>query len=693
MKRLTRLTRHLTVLGLLPLLALTAHASLPGATTHGSTLAVSSTVPQSALVAAPSRPTGGAPGFGRGLTFGAAEEGDDEFGDSRDRVKVTVKADRHRVLPGADVPIAVVFDIRPGWHIWTDDRPRVGELARYADFDGAIHASIRITSNSPLVRPHAGFLVWPEVHGATADVGDGEQLYAVFEGRAIAYLPLTIAADAAPGETSLSLEIDFQACDDSTCKNPATVVLPIALEILAPGTALEATVIDADFANFPVDLFGRIRSGEVAPSLIPFDVFGLQFAIDVASRPGFILLLLVAALGGFLLNFTPCVLPVIPLKIMGLSKTAGHPARCFALGASMSLGVILFWVALGAAVASFTGFKAINQLFQLPLFTIGVGLFIVVMAIGMCGLFVVNLPQWVYGFNPRHDTHVGSVGFGVMTAVLSTPCTAPLMGAAAAWAATQNASTTLSVFLAIGAGMALPYLVLSAFPKLVSRMPKTGPASDLIKQVMGGLLIAAGAYFIGAGMSGLLVDAPDPPSRFFWWVVATLATASGLWLAYRTIRISNSLVNRVTFGGLGLAIAALSLYVGVSQTGKGPINWVYYTPERFAQAKAAGQVVVMDFTAEWCLNCKALEAGVLFREHVAALMAPGTGVTPIKVDLTGNNEAGNDMLVRSGRRTIPLLIVFAPDGTEVFKSDSYTPGQVVEAIERARALGKARASR
>lgn len=683
------MTRHLTAFGSILLLALVWHSSLAGAA------ATSTAQVSSVLLGAvpPTRGSGNLGGLGRGLTFGEAAEEADEFRDSRDRVKVTAKPDRRRVLPGADVPVAVVFDIREGWHIWTDDRPMVGELAKFADFDGAIHTAIRVTSSSPQLQSNAGFLVWPEVHGAVSAVGGGDDLYAFFEGRAVAYLPITIAADAAPGEASLALEIEFQACDADSCKAPATVVLPLALEIVAPGTALEATASDADFGSFPVDLFGRIRGGAVAPSLIAFDVFGLQFAIDAASRTGFVLLLLVAALGGFLLNFTPCVLPVIPLKIMGLSKTAGHPARCFALGASLSLGVVLFWVALGAAVASFTGFKAINQLFQLPFFTIGVGLFIVVMAIGMCGVFVVNLPQWVYGFNPRHDTHVGSVGFGVMTAVLSTPCTAPLMGAAAAWAATQQASTTLAVFLAIGSGMALPYLVLSAFPKLVSRMPKTGPASDLIKQVMGGLLLAAGAYFIGAGMSGLLVEAPDPPSRFFWWVVAAIATASGLWLAYRTIRISSKLVNRATFGGIGLAIAALSLYVGVSQTSKGPIDWIYYTPERFAEAKAAGQVVVMDFTAEWCLSCKALESGVLAREHVASLMAPGTGVTPIKVDITGNNEPGNDMLIRSGRRTIPLLIVFAPDGTEVFKSDSYTPGQVVEAIEKALARGKARVSR
>src|SRR5690606_18971771 len=108
----------------------------------------------------------------------------------------------------------------------------------------------------------------------------------------------------------------------------------------------------------------------------------------------------------------------------------------------------------------------------------------------------------VYRFNPGHDSYVGAVGFGVMTAVLSTPCTAPFMGAAAAWSLTQDAVVTWSTFGAIGVGMAAPYLVLSAYPSLVKRMPRTGPASELIKQVMGLLMLAAGAYFIGTGVVG-----------------------------------------------------------------------------------------------------------------------------------------------------------------------------------------------
>jgi thiol:disulfide interchange protein DsbD len=253
-----------------------------------------------------------------------------------------------------------------------------------------------------------------------------------------------------------------------------------------------------------------------------------------------------------------------------------------------------------------------------------------------------------------------------------------------AWASLQEPATTLTTFAAIGAGMALPYQVLATFPGLVERMPRTGPASVVIKQVMGLLMLAAAAYFVGVGVSGLVVASPDPPTRAYWWFVAGFGTAAGAWLAYRSFRITRSWVRRAAFGGLGAAIAVVSAGIGLRLTNSGPIDWVYYTPQRLEEALDAGNVVVVEFTAEWCLNCHALEQGVLHRPELVEVLG-GPGVVPMKVDLTGNNAAGNEMLTRVvGRRTIPLLVVFAPDRTEVFKQDFYTASQVLNAVREAR---------
>jgi len=274
--------------------------------------------------------------------------------------------------------------------------------------------------------------------------------------------------------------------------------------------------------------------------------------------------------------------------------------------------------------------------------------------------------------------------------VLSTPCTAPFMGAAAAGAVTQRPGMAMAVFGAIGVGMALPYAVLAAMPKLVDRMPRTGPASELIKQVMGLLMLAAAAFFVGTGLSGWLNEPPGPPSRLYWWAVAAFIAAAGVWLVYRTVRITPRMGRRLGFGALGALIVASGVYVGVRFTERGPIDWVYYTPQRFERALHEEKTVLMEFTAEWCLNCKALEQTVLHNDRVVAALAD-ENVVPMKVDLTGNNALGNAMLREVDRVTIPLLVVFSPRGDEVFKSDAYTVGQVVEAIEKARGQGGARA--
>ncbi len=615
--------------------------------------------------------------FGLG---GGGKQAASVFNDSRDEVTTSVLLSKTEANPGADLIAAVILDIHPGWHAWPG--PGITEEG-LAEFDGAIRTEVSIsTSPDSPVQPHLGFATWPEIHGVEADLGDGPARYAVYEGRAAILVPVTVAADAAPGAYEFEVTVSFQSCDDQTCLAPARETLKASLTVVAAGTVPGGTDNEADtaFAGFDPAVFARIRGGEIVAEIVKFDVFGFEFSIDVAGGGGFLLLLLVAAFGGALLNFTPCVLPVIPLKIMGLSAAADNRARCLALGSSMSIGVVFFWMVLGGMIAGLKSFQSISELFQFPAFTITVGVVIVVMAVGMAGFFTIRLPSKVYAVQTSHDTLGGSFVFGIMTAILSTPCTAPLMGAAAAWATTQTPLTVLTVFASIGAGMAIPYLFLSAFPDLVKKMPRTGPASEVVKQVMGLLLLAAGFYFVGSGISGLTVVPGEPPSRVYWWFVALAAVSAGVWLLVRTFRLTKKAGPRVVFGGLGAFITAVSVWVGLVMTAKGPIDWVYYTPERFADAIAEDKVVVLDFTAEWCLNCKTLEATVLHTPKVVDAL-DRDDVVAMKIDLTGENPDGKAKLEEAARLTIPLLVVYGSKGSEVWKSDAYTPGQVLDAID------------
>jgi thiol:disulfide interchange protein len=603
--------------------------------------------------------------------------------DSSDKVRLWAQPDRAHVVAGGQLVVAVVFDHADKWHIHThapDVPPELGSASFY------IATQIKAAEEGGVLRPHLPFIQWPTPKPVQVAFVGKPVTYEVFAGKAVAYLPVTVADDALPGPATLTIHATYQACDDRQCLAPVfDQPVEIHVQVMtadALAAAAAAPVDPALFAGFDVSVWPLVQAGAVPPALVEFDLFGWAFALDIGGPIGLALLLIMAGLGGFLLNLTPCVLPVIPIKIMGLSQMAGSRSRCLALGAMLAAGIVAFWLSIGIAVATVSGFLATNQLFQYPLFGISVGLFIAVMAVGMCGLFSVRLPRVVYKVEPRHDTYFGSFVFGIMAAVLSTPCTAPFMGAAAAGAVAQRPSVSVLAFLAIGLGMAVPYLVLAASPKLVERMPRTGPASDLIKQVMGLLMLAAASYFFFSGLGGWLVKPPYSPPPMEWYAVGLFIVAAGGWLAYRTLRLRPSPGMRATFAAVGLLLILAGAHIGWHFTRPAPIAWVYYTPQEFAQAIDRGDRVLLEFTANWCINCRVMEQAVLHdRRVVEALRQPG--VVPMKVDLSGNNPIGNQKLRQLDRLTIPLLVVFAPDGREVFKGDYYTVEQVLGALQEA----------
>lgn len=568
--------------------------------------------------------------------------------------------------PGVKAVLAVVLEVNKGFHINADEQQilPVEDLKLFPTKVIVTEADKGLKIESPLY-PDAVPLKVPYLADKVMS----------FKGKTVVYLPVRLGKTMSAGtQAGLSLQVQYQPCSDEYCLLPERVDIETSLPVVASDTVVE---------KINQQLFVGYEPGIISdePEKIAFGLFGWTFSVDGSSLGGLIILLIIAAFGGMLLNFTPCVLPLIPIKIISLSYAAKNRRQCILLGLFMSLGVLVFWLVLGALIALVSGFSATNQLFQYPLFTITVGLVIAVMAGGMFDFFSLRLPEFVYMIHPEQDTLKGSFGLGILAAVLSTPCTAPFMGAAAAWAATQPPISTLAVFAAIGIGMAFPYFLLSSSPHLVSKMPKSGPASVLVKQVMGLLMLAAAAYFVGIGAEVLLSSPADPPGKLYWWPVMFLAFCAGSWTAWRTVRIAARKKTKYFFTGIGLLVMLLSGIGAVRLTRTGPIDWTYYTAERLEQAREERKTVVMVFTAEWCLNCKVLEKSILSKPKVIDLLGHEQ-VLPMKVDITGNNPEGKAKLKEVGSLTIPLLLVVDGDGNQVYKSDYYTANQLMKAVRK-----------
>ncbi len=666
--------------------------------------------------ASPPSPFGpGGAGPGAGLTA-------PQFFDSRDEVKASAKSPLARVPRGSEFPIAVIFDINRGWHIWTQAG---GTPEGVGVFDGAINTEIKVRGVEPAAAANTfdEFTQWPPPHVGPVS---GLASAATFDGRAIAYVPVSIAADAPLGSVTLTFALTFQACDATTCIAPVfDYEVPVTFEVVDDANLDVAATVraDKDFNTFESDVFERIG---VAPLDDEGDSATTQPQDEDPGEPatesgiflgwklpsfdgplGLLVLVLLSMVGGFILNLTPCVLPVIPIKVLTISQHAGTPGRSLALGLWMAAGVVAFWAGIGLPVAFVAGMTDPSRIFGIWWVTLGIGLVIALMGIGIMGLFTIQLPQAVYMVNPKADSPGGSFLFGVMTAVLGLPCFGFVAGALLAGAATLPAGTVMLIFTSLGVGMASPYLVLAAKPSLVERIPRTGPASELVKQVMGLLLLAAAAYFVGSGFITLVIDYPYLGKQLHWWVVATLAVAAGAWLLVRTVQITPRVGRRIAFGVIGAVLGAAAVLFALDRTASARLDWErlaasegaadnfvaggwnQYTPARFEKARAAGHIVVLDFTASWCLTCQALRATVLDPEPVkSAFESPD--VVVFEVDVSSVNAPGWQTLRDLGKTGIPLLAIYGPGDEQPWLANAYTPQQVIDALDAARSHTVAR---
>lgn len=613
-------------------------------------------------------------------------------------VVVSVISSADSVAPGGRVVIGVVMDHEMNFHSWPSaDQdvlpPEVENLALRTELD--------ITSTDlPLTW---GQVQWPipepaPVPNLAPDALTPSIMVPTYKDRAISYIPVVISDDAPEGDLTIPLRLFFQACDDTTCFMPEEHELSVTLRVT--GDAAPLGTLQGDFAAFDPAAFDGMGTGgeQTSPPEDGGATTGSFFGLDVTG--GLVLLAVFGFMGGFILNLTPCVLPVIPIKIMTLSHHAGESRwRTLFLGIWMALGVIAFWLALGMPVAFLNGVSDPSRIFGVWWVTLSIGLIIGVMGIGIMGAFTLQLPQKIYMVNPKADSAWGSFVFGIMTAVLGLPCFGFVAGALVPAALTQGPLVVLVLFTSMGVGMASPYFALSAFPELIERLPRTGPASELVKQVMGLLLIAAAVYFVGAGVFAFLKSDPVRAASLpwwtktiHWWVIALCGLAAGGWLVFRTFQISSKSTPRAVFSLVALLFVGGGVVLGVNRTNKAMHDfWLPYEPATLTEAVEGGKVVVIDFTADWCINCQFLKATILDREPVKTELR-SEGVVPLLADLTSTKAPGWARLSDLGRTGIPTLAIFGPGLSEPWVASAYTSEHVMEALDMARG-GEPRAAR
>jgi thiol:disulfide interchange protein/DsbC/DsbD-like thiol-disulfide interchange protein len=450
------------------------------------------------------------------------------------------------------------------------------------------------------------------------------------------------------------------------------------------------------------DAQGRMQYRRTQIELTPassVDLFAVDFSQNEPEHSLWAYLLM-ALVGGMILNLMPCVLPVISLKVMSLVSQAGEaPERIRHHGIAFCAGVVTTFLLLAFVVIAI---KSTGELigwgfqFQSPLFVIGLASLVFVLALSLFGVLSVRLPGDTGRLGVMADQKgiTGSFANGILATILATPCTAPFLGTALGFAFSQPALTTLAIFSVTGFGMALPYALLAARPGGVRWLPAPGPWMEYFKQSMAFLLMATTVWLLWVLGRQLGMEAVVWTTAFLLCLAAA-STMVGQWIDLR----STTRHRRVMWGiAILLVIISYRLLIHPLLLDPRPVaahvegeagQWADFDRHEVEDLIGQGRIVFIDFTADWCWTCKVNERVVLADKQVQDAFA-AADVALIKADWTHREPDITKMLVAFGRPGVPLYVIFA-GGTgddPIILPEIITSDLVTAAIDKAAARSK-----
>ena len=502
----------------------------------------------------------------------------------------------------------------------------------------------------------------------------------------------------------------FQGCQDNgICYPPMTrtvrVALPAGRVHSADTSTAGARPAPTGAVDAPPDTTASAGAVDAAPLAFPDTVEAPASAgaadasADNAARTrppgvassGLLAALGLALLGGLLLNLMPCVLPILSLKVLGLARSGGSRAAARLHALWYTAGVLTAFAAVGLLVIALRAAgQAMGWGFQLqqPWFVAALAYLMFAVGLSLSGVFTLggrigNVGQALAG----RTGPVGDFFTGVLACVVASPCIAPFMGGALAYAFTASTPMALAVFLMLGLGLALPFLLIGLVPALADRLPTPGAWMETLKQVLAFPMYLTALWLAwvlgkqrGVDAMALLVAGLTVLALALWWFERRRWTGHALhrWLA------------------LALAVAALLPVIAVGRLsvpavataalGEGGTH-VAYSAERLAELRASGTPVFVNMTADWCVTCKANErrvlSGAAFKSALAA-----AGATYMVGDWTNVDSEIGAFLEAHGAVGVPLYVVYpAGGGDGVVLPALLNDAIVVDALARAGSSG------
>ena len=392
-------------------------------------------------------------------------------------------------------------------------------------------------------------------------------------------------------------------------------------------------------------------------------------------------------LAGIILNAMPCVLPVLGIKVLSFAhgQSKGRK-RAVIHSLAFAAGVISVFMLL-AVLAAFAD-HSWGKHFQDPRALVAIIALIVVFALGMFDVYLISAPASVSALDRKSGPGIGGDFFkGIFATILATPCSGPFLGAVLAWSMTQPPIVIFIVYGSIGAGMAFPYVLLSASQGLARFLPKPGKWMQNFKVFMGFLLLGFAVYLMIGLPSDMIV-----PTLLFCIAVALAVMAysrfapwgSSIGPKLKAFSLALIITGSGCFLSFFIVYPSFS-HVAAGEDEAGSQVWQKFSADSLLAANAAGRNAVVDFTANWCMNCQYNYIMVLSKSEVADLIRK-KNVLALKADMTLPDPVQDSLLRSLGSRSIPFLAVFPGDRPDepVVMRDILTKRKVIRALEQLR---------
>ncbi len=415
-------------------------------------------------------------------------------------------------------------------------------------------------------------------------------------------------------------------------------------------------------------------------------------AASAASGASFLAILVMALIGGLILNLMPCVLPVLSIKFLSVVSHGGDDPRHVRAGfLATSAGIIAAFLTLALVLVGLKSFgMAVGWgiQFQQPVFVVTLILVLVLFAANMWGLFEIRLPGAVSDVAVAHSggTSIKGQFFqGVFATVLATPCSAPFLGTAVGFALSRGAGEIISVFAALGIGMAMPFLAVAMVPKVATRLPKPGAWMLTLKKILAFVLLATAGWLVT--VLGVQVS------------VLAAAIVTGLMVLTLISIAGRSRSNGGGSHGMARAVPAVVILLAAAAYAtpslvpvpdhiqvteiRGNVEWVPFDRGAIPELVASGKTVFVDVTAEWCITCQVNKKRVLDTGQIAQILEIDN-IVAMKADWTKPNEDIRAYLESFNRFGIPFNVVYGPTAPAgVTLPELLTDGAVLSALSQA----------